>query len=133
MYHAFFFGTLFIIDFVSHWFQVYSSYLVGTETHMGESKYESIFVRFYYSNQIVLFIVCFLSELYTFKFYMNFFPNHFGFIKGHDKYEVLMTIALVGAVFKNIVNVLQLVSSSQRIVGLDVKQKNDAIKASKTK
>jgi hypothetical protein len=49
MNHAFFFGTLFIIDFVSHWFQVYSSYLCNVD-YKGESTYDSIIVKLYYSN-----------------------------------------------------------------------------------
>jgi hypothetical protein len=60
---------------------------------------------------------------------MNFFPQHFSFIKSHPQYDALMLAALGGAVFKNIVNILQLVSSSQRIVMLDVNQKNEAIQA----
>jgi hypothetical protein len=64
---------------------------------------------------------------------MNFFPNHFQFLKGHPQFSTLMTAALVGAILKNIVNILQLVSSSQRIVMLDVKQKNEALKAEASK
>ena len=117
--HALFFSFLFITDFITHWFLVYSKYLVGEETN----KNENFLVRLYYSP-LVLFSVCFLSELYTFTYYMSYFPNHFGEIKSHDLYDALKIAATVGLVYKNLINYMQLWASSMRIVSLDVEQKN---------
>lgn len=89
MIHSFFFGSLFIIDFVSHWFQVYSNYLIGYESHHEASKYESKIVNFYYSSQIVLFVTCVLAELYIVKFYINFFPKEFETIINHQHYTLV--------------------------------------------
>ena len=37
MSFAFFFSCLFLSDFVSYWFQVYSAYLLDEEPHMSPS------------------------------------------------------------------------------------------------
>lgn len=65
-----------------------------------------------------------LSEFYVFTFYMSFFPQHFGEIRGHSLYPMLLKAALVGAIVKHIHNALHLWVSSIRIVGLDVQIKN---------
>ena len=67
----------------------------------------------------------FLSEVYTFSYYMKFFPKEFSFVHSHPLYSTFMQVALGGAILKIVHNLLHIWVSSLRIVGLDVENKNN--------
>jgi hypothetical protein len=119
-----FFSCLFLTDFVSYWFQVYSSYLLDQESHITPNPMIQAFLKLL-KNPIMSFIMNTLAEIYTFSFYMKFYPNHFEEIRQHPMYPFLMQFALYGAILKIIHNSIHIWVSSIRIVGLDVKTKNN--------
>lgn len=112
------FVTFFLSDFVSYWFQVYSSYLLDQESHVTSNPAIQATLKLY-KNPLVNFTVTALSEFFTFSFYMSFFPNQFKFVTAHPSYNIILQLALVGAILKNLHNLLHLWTSSIRIVGLD--------------
>jgi phosphatidylglycerophosphate synthase len=125
-WHGFYFATLFLIDFITYWFLIYSKYLVsdGLKPH----RETNVLIQLY-NNPVVLFVVSLLSELYVFIFYMQYFPDHFINVLNHNSFNLLVALATGGVIFKNLINLLFLAASSTRIVTLDVDQKNAEISA----
>jgi len=121
---TFLFACLFLTDFVSYWFQVYSSYLLDQESHKTSNTLIQGFLYFL-KNPLVSFTMTFLAEAYTFSYYMKFFPKEFSFVHSHPLYSTFMQVALGGAILKIVHNLLHIWVSSLRIVGLDVENKNN--------
>jgi len=110
------FFTLAIVDYFSHWAQMYSSLLTGNDSHKT-MNIKNVLIRLYYTNKIVLFCVCAGQELFYLGLYVfyyleeekksgaysrNGYPNWMG--------DALWWIVAVSApvnVFKNFVNLLQ--------------------------
>ena len=123
MTFAFIFSCLFLADFVSYWFQVYSSYLLDQESHHTSNKIiKSILLAL--KRPMIGFAMNYLAELYTFSYYMRFFPHEFQSVIKHERFSLMMQVALAGAILKIFHNVLHLWVSSLRIVALDVRIKN---------
>ncbi|CDW80689.1 cdp-diacylglycerol-inositol 3-phosphatidyltransferase [Stylonychia lemnae] len=122
------FGSLFLSDFVSNWFQVFSSYLIDQPSHKSSNPVLSILLKIF-TFPVVNFAITTLSEAYTYSFYLSFFPDQYKVLSSHPQYELLLKVALAGAVLKNIQNFIHLSAASLRIVGIDVKQKNEAAAA----
>lgn len=133
MAFAFFFATLFLSDFVSYWFQVYSSYLLDEESHETPFKPLKYFLKAL-KLPFIQIPMTLLSELYVVDHYMAFYSGHplYSVFTLHSLYPLAMQLAFYGLILKHIHNVLHLVVSAIRIVKLDVKQKNEEF-ATKTK
>jgi len=74
---------------------------------------------------MISFAMNYLAELFTFSYYMKFFPREFYPILKHEDFTFFMQIALAGAILKIFHNILHLWVSSLRIVALDVSIKNN--------
>lgn len=74
MSFAFFFGSLFLSDFVSYWFQVYSSYLLDEEPHSSPNALLSTTLKVLRFPLIHLAMTV-LAEFYVFNTYMSFFDG----------------------------------------------------------
>lgn len=68
------FVTFFLSDFVSYWFQVYSSYLLDQESHVSPNPVIQGLLKLF-KNPLVNFAMTALSEFFTFTYYMSFFPE----------------------------------------------------------
>ena len=75
MSFAFFFSCLFLSDFVSYWFQVYSSYLLDEESHVTPNALVQGFLRFLKIAPVAG-VMNLLAELYIVDHYLAFFHNH---------------------------------------------------------
>jgi len=124
MKFAFFFSCIFLSDFISYWFQVYSSYLIDQEPHKCSNPFLQVILsalRF----PLVDLAMTGLAEIYVFCYYMSFFQEEFSQITSHPQYQVVRQLALYGIILKTIHNCLHLIVSSLRIVNLDVQTKNN--------
>ena len=75
MSFAFFFSSLFLSDFVSYWFQVYSSYLLDEESHIVPIKPLQTILHLL-KFPIVSHLMNAAAELYVVDHYIAFFPGH---------------------------------------------------------
>lgn len=132
MSFAFFFASLFLSDFVSYWFQVYSSYLLDEESHHTSIK-PLQWILYTLKLPLVSLLMTLLCECFVVDHYLAFFSGHplFIIVTSHALYPTLVTLSVVGAVVKHSHNVAHLFVSAVRIVKLDVNQKNEAIKKAK--
>lgn len=75
MSFAFFFACLFLSDFVSYWFQVYSSYLLDEQTE--DSPYFLLsFVLAILKSPLINGSMNFMAEMYVVDHYLAFFSGH---------------------------------------------------------
>ena len=126
MKFAFFFSCIFLSDFISYWFQVYSAYLLDEKPHNSKNP----ILRFILTTlrfPLVDLVMTGLAEVYVFCSYINFFPEHFELIRTHPQFNLVLGAAVYGMILKTIHNVLHLWESSMRIVGLDVDIKNNPV------
>ena len=75
MSFAFLFASIFLSDFVSYWFQVYSSYLLDEESHVTPNALVQGLLRFLKVAPVAG-IMNLLAELYIVDHYLAFFHNH---------------------------------------------------------
>lgn len=127
MSFAFFFASLFLSDFVSYWFQVYSSYLLDEPSHVTPNQ---VLQGILYLLKVpgVSLVMNALAELYVVDHYLAFFGGHplHSKLTGHNLYHtVFLGAALAGLIVKHGHNVAHLLVSAIRIVKLDVRQKNE--------
>jgi phosphatidylglycerophosphate synthase len=126
MAFAFFFASLFLSDFVSYWFQVYSSYLLDEESHVTPIKSLEGLLWALKLPGISL-IMNLLAELFVVDHYLAFFPGHPHqvLLSTHPSYHLFLKLAWAGMALKTFHNVCHLLVSAVRIVKLDVAQKNE--------
>jgi hypothetical protein len=132
MSFAFMFASLFLSDFVSYWFQVYSSYLLDEESHVTPNPILQGFLKLL-KFPLIAGLMNLLSELYIIDHYLAFFHSHplEQSLTQHPKYSLFLQVTLAGVILKNVHNVLHLLVSAVRIVKLDVRQKNEELKKGK--
>ncbi len=75
MSFAFVFASLFLSDFVSYWFQVYSSYLLDEESHVTPNPVIQGFLKLL-KFPVIAGVMNLLSELYIIDHYLAFFHSH---------------------------------------------------------
>ena len=128
MSFAFFFASLFLSDFVSYWFQVYSAYLLDEESHITPIKPLQL-ILYILKLPVISLLMNATAELYVVDHYLAFFSGHpvFTLVHGHALYPVLVKAAFVGLLVKHGHNVAHLLVSAVRIVKLDVRQKNEEV------
>ncbi|CAH8458365.1 unnamed protein product [Heterobilharzia americana] len=74
--YMFFFQLSMVIDIASHWLHLHSSILSGSSSHKVIDLKSNPFLRLYYTNKVVLFLMCAGNELfYTMLYIAHFYPG----------------------------------------------------------
>jgi CDP-diacylglycerol--inositol 3-phosphatidyltransferase len=122
-YPKFLFGFLLlnILDFVSHWYRMYSSLLRGSESHKLPSENEPAILTFYYNNKIFMAILCTGNEL----FYIYLYALHFFAIDSQVHFFGFLCVLIPTWGLKQLMNVIQLITSSVDIVAHEAKMKKN--------
>ncbi|SAM08017.1 hypothetical protein [Absidia glauca] len=118
------FQFLISLDFASHYMHMYSSMTEGSSSHKKIAEDGSWYLRLYYTNNVVLFIMCAGNELFFVLLYILSVANI------AQPLNVLWWISLsttgVICFAKQFINVVQIVNASKVLVAID---KEDRIKA----
>jgi len=142
--YAFHFQMLIGLDICSHWVQMTSTFVTGAGSHKTIDLSKNIFLYYYYTSRPVLFFVCAANEWLWSMLYVVFFMHNRDI---SDAYEALSTpppadcswalpLSIAGttlsvwqwiawgclpvSAFKNVVNVIQLLSASSDLGGADI-------------
>ncbi|TNN11785.1 CDP-diacylglycerol--inositol 3-phosphatidyltransferase isoform 1 [Schistosoma japonicum] len=71
-----FFQFTMIVDIASHWLHVHSSILSGKSSHKSINLNDNRFLKLYYTNRVILFLMCAGNELfYTLLYVYHFYPG----------------------------------------------------------
>jgi len=156
--YAFHFQMLIGLDICSHWVQMTATYVTGAGSHKTIDLSKNIFLYYYYTSRPVLFFVCAANEWLWSMLYVVFFMH--GKPENADVYEALSTpppddcswalpLTIAGttlsvwqwiawgclpvSAFKNIVNVIQLLSASSDLGGADMADRAKARRSSSSR
>eukprot|EP00474_Spongospora_subterranea_P006207 CRZ06665.1 hypothetical protein [Spongospora subterranea] len=108
------FVLVIVLDLVAHWAQMYSSLMIGIQSHKENTN---PILAFYYSFPFLL-IFCVGNELYIIVTYLQLFFLKSTFL------QATLYISFPFFMCKNFFNVVQLIESSQRLAALDTPVKN---------
>ncbi|CAO3623355.1 unnamed protein product [Mucor hiemalis] len=112
------FQFLISLDFSSHYMHMYSSMISGSSSHKKISEKQSWYLRIYYTNNIVLFIMCAGNELFFVLLYV---------LKFTAPLNTLMWIALsvTGVICfgKQFINIVQIVNASKTLAIIDQEER----------
>jgi len=120
------FQILLGLDLSSHYMHMYASLISGAVSHKKIDGRQHWLMRAYYHYQSVLFIVCAGNELFFLGLYLM---NHFGreavmlHVMGVklDKYQLLTLVSAPIFLFKQFMNIVQLVGAAQNLATGDKK------------
>lgn len=142
--YAFHFQMLVGLDICSHWVQMTATYVTGAGSHKTIDLTKNIFLYYYYTSRPVLFVVCAANEWLWSMLYVVYFMHEKAI---PDAYDALSTpppvdcwwalpLSVAGttlsvwqwiawgclpiSAFKNVVNVIQLLSASSDLGGADM-------------
>ncbi|ORZ06910.1 hypothetical protein BCR42DRAFT_336730 [Absidia repens] len=123
------FQFLISLDFASHYMHMYSSMTEGSSSHKKIAEGGSWYLRLYYTNNIILFIMCAGNELFFVLLYILSLARYLA-KSSIIFFLVLWWIALsttgIICFAKQFINVVQIVNASKVLVAID---KEDRIKA----
>ncbi|KRX07744.1 hypothetical protein PPERSA_05807 [Pseudocohnilembus persalinus] len=112
----FFFLVALIIDLVSHWYQTYSTQYCQEEHHKT-AKSEWRIMQIYYGSKPVLFWMVFGYEAFLLNMYLKAFEHS---IELPDYFKNINTMCLFITtpifLLKNYISIIQLISSSSKII-----------------
>ncbi|KAI9333493.1 CDP-alcohol phosphatidyltransferase-domain-containing protein [Pilaira anomala] len=116
------FQSLISLDFSSHYMHMYSSMISGSSSHKKISEEQSWYLRIYYTNNIVLFIMCAGNELFFVQLYVMKFVNELNML-----WWCALSVTGVICFAKQFVNVIQIVNASKNLASID--QEDRAVKS----
>ncbi|CCE63032.1 hypothetical protein TPHA_0D03985 [Tetrapisispora phaffii CBS 4417] len=119
------FQILLSLDLSSHYIHMYSTLIDAkneTKSHKSIDENSNYFLKLYYSNRTVLFMICAFNEIVYGGIYL------IGFQKYAKVGYFLFYISLPGFLFKQFTNILQLQRASIILASIDA---DDANKANK--
>lgn len=112
--HFFVIQALLVLDIVSHWLHFFASNLQGRSHKTSNAGW---IMKIYYENKFVLTTVCALEQV----FYCSLIVLHH---EGFNHLSWLIITAVPAVVFKNGINLLQVVRASRVIGELDSSKNN---------
>lgn len=117
--YSWFFLFTAILDITSHWFQMYSA--VSEGEHHKESKTKWRVLELYYTNIVVFESLIAGNEIFYVTCYLNAFLKNSTvdpFWVGLN--TVFLSLGFILFMWKNITNVFQLISASEKIAEADI-------------
>lgn len=113
------FQLLLVIDIVSHWLHFFSSQIQGKSSHKIFDAKSNILMRLYYENKFILTIVCAMEQIFycSLLVYYHEYEN----INYRSYLYKLNITGLPAIIFKNYINLLQVLNASKVIGAIDSK------------
>jgi len=117
------FVALAVLDFVSHWAQMYATLLCGETSHKDTQGAHPL-MRLYYTSKMALFWTCVSQE----NVYLSLYAMHF-LASGSTAYTFFKGVLVVSTplcAFKQVVNVIQLKNACDKMVDFDNKARGES-------
>ena len=114
--------SIFILDFVSSWFRVYSIYLAGPRTEKVSNSVENFVLYFYRKSLLGNFLITLLAEVWVTTYLVEFSKpgSALHFYYTHGLFLSVRSIAMVGAYYRIASLLIELKQAFYRIIDLDV-------------
>ncbi|KAF7336724.1 CDP-diacylglycerol--inositol 3-phosphatidyltransferase [Mycena venus] len=128
--YALYFQFLIALDFSSHYMIMYSSLVTGSSSHKDISEDVSAILQLYYTNKVVLFVVCAGNECFYISLYLMKWtatpidlPSLMPWASGWTYAEMFAACTSPVWALKNVFNVIQLWKASKILVGVDIAER----------
>ena len=114
--------SIFILDFVSSWFRVYSIYIAGPRTEKVSNAVETLILNFYRKSLAGNFLITLLAEIWVSTYLAEFSRPGSALHKYYvnELFTTVRTIALTGASYRIVSLLIELKQAFYRIIDLDV-------------
>ncbi|CAH8461355.1 unnamed protein product [Schistosoma mattheei] len=113
-----FFQFSMIVDIASHWLHLHSSVLSGKSSHKFIDLKANRFLKLYYTNRVILFLMCAGNELfYTTLYIYHFYTGPKIFASGLWGIVICLTAPI--AFLKMLISLIQLHAACVNMVSLD--------------
>ncbi|XP_061605289.1 CDP-diacylglycerol--inositol 3-phosphatidyltransferase isoform X2 [Phyllopteryx taeniolatus] len=123
--YAFVFQLSMCLDIASHWLHLHSSTVIGSGSHKNIDLSGNPLLRLYYTNKVVLFLMCLGNELFFCLLYiLHHMQQPSGLI-----YCALVVSGVV-CVLKSSISLVHLVTASQNMAAIDAAQRANAARKS---
>lgn len=103
------------LDLALHYMHMYAMMSQGLALHKAVDELMNPLLRLYYTNKNVLFVVCFLNEM----FFVGLYLAHFGYSTG----TAMAVLSFPVWAFKQVTNVIQMVAAAETLVAEDVRER----------
>ncbi|KAH9284793.1 CDP-diacylglycerol--inositol 3-phosphatidyltransferase [Echinococcus granulosus] len=123
--YLFFFQISACIDIASHWLHVQSSIQGGSSSHKTISLDGNPLLRIYYTNRVVLFIMCAGNELFYAMLYLLHFAEGSTFF-GLGVHLVVLYLSLPIALLKTFISLVHLYVAAVNMAGVDAYQRRNS-------
>ncbi|KAJ7452485.1 phosphatidylinositol synthase [Mycena galericulata] len=137
-YYALYFQFLIALDFSSHYMHMYSSLVTGQRSHKLVRGEVSMILWWYYNDPLTLFMICAGNELFFVSLYlMKWTVTPISLLEDMPWVSALTYAQLFALcsfpvfAIKNVINVVQLWKASKILVGVDIKERQEARRARK--
>lgn len=125
--HAIWYMLLVALDICSHFAHMYFSLSTGLSSHKDVSKSKNIFLRLYYGNKGVLFLLCFGNEatfllMTLFKMFEKENPSDLLVPVEYIRYLLYIVFPLM--LLKQFMNIMQLLHSMSGIATIDQRERS---------
>ncbi|KAJ7646742.1 CDP-alcohol phosphatidyltransferase-domain-containing protein [Roridomyces roridus] len=117
--YALLFQFLIALDFSGHYMHMYSSLVTGQASHRVVRREVSWILRMYYKPSI-LFACCAGNELFFISLYVIKWT-----VRPYAQFFALISLPV--SALKNFVNIVQLWKASKILVGVDIKERQEAL------
>ncbi|KAL0220508.1 hypothetical protein RCL1_000362 [Eukaryota sp. TZLM3-RCL] len=108
------FNFLIALDISSHYFHMYSALLIQRKSHKDVDETKNPLLRIYYKSRKVMGVLCFGNEAFFVALYIYHFNKHL-------LVEYAVLAAFLPMFFKQLMNLIQLISACQTLVKVDMK------------
>lgn len=106
------------LDLASHYMHMYAMMSTGSASHKNVDEKQSKLLSLYYTNRIVLFIVCLVNELFYVALYLHYY----------DFFWLGTVLAWLSApiwFFKQVANIVQLKGAALILARIDASERNE--------
>ena len=87
---SFFWVSVFMLDFVSSWFRVYSIYLAGPRTEKVSNSFENSILAVYRGSQMGHVVVTFLAEVWVLTYLVKYSGNEtLNYYHAHELFAIV--------------------------------------------
>eukprot|EP00158_Paraphelidium_tribonemae_P001857 Partr_v1_DN24881_c0_g1_i2_m29766 putative cdp-diacylglycerol--inositol 3-phosphatidyltransferase len=130
------FQALIALDFTSHYMQMYSTVASGgSNSHKAIESHEPWLLKMYYGNNKILFSLCALNELFWLLVYLWGVESSTSGLGDVERTRVLWLAMWVGpwCGLKHVMNFLQLIAASRRLVVIDTLSRDGSVASTENK
>uniref|UniRef100_A0A6B2LJ86 CDP-diacylglycerol--inositol 3-phosphatidyltransferase n=1 Tax=Arcella intermedia TaxID=1963864 RepID=A0A6B2LJ86_9EUKA len=111
------------IDLTSHYAHLYCTLSSGATSHKATDEKTNFFLRLYYGNKYVLFVLCAANEAMFLALYLLHFTQDKAFSISRESVMLFLYVTLPLGSMKQFMNVVQMILAFQKMAENDMEKR----------